>query len=1322
MGGTCKGLDYIVRKRKKYPYMLGELIIAKILALLHDPPWKSLTVTGNVVGEHNVKGALEGLCEHPCTIRIAFNKVSKRSKKQKIRRHEKEASRLASYLVGYLIRTIYESFGVDPFEIRKRISAEGTIRIVSRGDMLAASFDRIAVAEAERTFKEHQEQRRNKYLSTAVVRGLMNPFDPLVNATEPYALKDFRWKVINGLQSFARRYVDIARQLAGKLRRNGDPYIDLVDFLISFYHVFSVIYEPLWHEASGGTTWGPADTRVPHHSVFDHLYATASAVNLVVAHKGIGGINGDSGRSEDKSDVGVTGFLVYVGWRGLREWLRASRKLSDLWVASWLATALIWYAVKDLVWCLGPDILLVPGFRWNQFYLSLLRERLGDDLFEKTVGGVARDYYFWDGFPYYAWQPAEAILVLPLINSDSVLPRRCEFLKHILGAAKGSTRSSDEDCTSTVERLEEKAKLIRDYLVSRVSEAWRLVVRGVVEAVEEAARRGGDGVFGSGFACFVKRVAGLVEDVPPIEPIVEVVPLWAGVRRRDRGCWVEVCFYYGRRLNGCACRSVSSGDLSELLGASIRLPAEAIARLRSARDAAWFFAKLVYALGFYELMRRVEASRARVSLPGWARLVEEHWERLRRVEELAEKLLEARRERVWRSCSVCRHGVSVFWVPGRDTPEGVSEEYRKFALRLCGCSGGGCEDRCWRIWRPIFRPGERLCPYCLVKRLAGLPEVFRRVAEKLIGYPPAKEVRFPSTDDVATLATKLALLRLVKLAAWREGLEEGYSETERVAARALSEVREEIINILEGLGARVAELPHRSRLHEDLASALRQAGRKADELREKLGRLIEGRWWVPWRLYLELKTTYNTVGRDEKLVRALAGVVLLVDYEFYDLLDSRVGAEILKELHSLAGLVRSVARNLRWREEGEAKRLLLDVADALGSSRLYYSILMFDVDKAGWLRQGLIWKRGRIIAVEDYLKALVQSHIDTLQRLLCRNHKIADKAVRGVRFLRDYLGRHGEGWRSDPILAVARKAGSLLVTPSYHWALSNALGYTLLRSAIVSERLGGIPIYMGGDEGLIVLPAWLPWSLLPERTTEAYQREVMRAAECKTYCPVAENPGLTAAVLIRRIYWASSSARPGFHPVKRKGAGRTVYRIPALVSAGMSMGLRFSHYRDHLYAELAAVEALVEEAKRLGGDWLAVSMGRIQPSKPHEALKAVAGVKLSAQDLRLAARIAAEATIIAGMIMEGVASKGLLRAPMLQLREGAEGLQLVARELGAWKLAWNLVEDYVGRSARDAVRREALRMLNEMLKEEDVERLFSLIWAAVASSERATGR
>ena len=89
----------------------------------------------------------------------------------------------------------------------------------------------------------------------------------------------------------------------------------------------------------------PADTRVPDHSIWDHL-------DLVSAFAGAfaGDGNGDCA-------------LLAVSIGPVQSFIESARTTSDLWAGSHLLSRLMWEAIKPLATELGPDAVVFPRLR-----------------------------------------------------------------------------------------------------------------------------------------------------------------------------------------------------------------------------------------------------------------------------------------------------------------------------------------------------------------------------------------------------------------------------------------------------------------------------------------------------------------------------------------------------------------------------------------------------------------------------------------------------------------------------------------------------------------------------------------------------------------------------------------------------------------------------------------------------------------------------------------------------------------------------------------------------------------------------------------------
>ena len=91
----------------------------------------------------------------------------------------------------------------------------------------------------------------------------------------------------------------------------------------------------------------PADTRVPDHSIWDHLDITTAISASLGKDKGLG--------------------LFAVKIPAVQEFISQSRKLSDLWASSHIFSTIIFEGMKTIIDKFGPDSIIYPHLRGNSF-------------------------------------------------------------------------------------------------------------------------------------------------------------------------------------------------------------------------------------------------------------------------------------------------------------------------------------------------------------------------------------------------------------------------------------------------------------------------------------------------------------------------------------------------------------------------------------------------------------------------------------------------------------------------------------------------------------------------------------------------------------------------------------------------------------------------------------------------------------------------------------------------------------------------------------------------------------------------------------------
>jgi CRISPR-associated protein Cmr2 len=94
----------------------------------------------------------------------------------------------------------------------------------------------------------------------------------------------------------------------------------------------------LWHQL-------PADTRVPDHSIWDHLDLTSAFAGAFAA--------------DPQQEVA----LLTISLGPVQSFIAAARSTSDLWAGSHLLARLAWECMRPLCEALGPDAVLFPRLR-----------------------------------------------------------------------------------------------------------------------------------------------------------------------------------------------------------------------------------------------------------------------------------------------------------------------------------------------------------------------------------------------------------------------------------------------------------------------------------------------------------------------------------------------------------------------------------------------------------------------------------------------------------------------------------------------------------------------------------------------------------------------------------------------------------------------------------------------------------------------------------------------------------------------------------------------------------------------------------------------
>lgn len=224
--------------------------------------------------------------------------------------------------------------------------------LVRRADIISSSFDRwILLRRATPAYFVY--------------------YDSIHNIFDPEVSKPMREMADSHHETLkvAEEINETLRLAEERLRRLGHSKP-----LVALYNVLYTVLESTWYYA--GKPPSLADTRTPTHTVFDHLYASASVAN-VLGHQ-----------------ANYQGYYVVIDYPGVQKYVLSGRKTGDFWAASWLISNLVWGTALKLVGEYGLDIILTPTPRLNpytvKYVLSLLSHGPGSPYVPQCPGEIDR--------------------------------------------------------------------------------------------------------------------------------------------------------------------------------------------------------------------------------------------------------------------------------------------------------------------------------------------------------------------------------------------------------------------------------------------------------------------------------------------------------------------------------------------------------------------------------------------------------------------------------------------------------------------------------------------------------------------------------------------------------------------------------------------------------------------------------------------------------------------------------------------------------------------------------------------------------------------
>ena len=236
-------------------------------------------------------------------------------------------------------------------------------RHVQRADWWAAAADRPQWPMEE----QHVTSRKGKEVTLRIA-----PWAQVSWAKEPvlvHPLAGEAYELSGGLgetdiDAFITRSFNHFSELLVKLGAGDDQPQDLRKTLLANWR-----FGPDLSVTSAGTSpsgvlekhWSmlPADTRVPDHSIWDHLDLTSAFAGAFAA------------------DPDGEAALLALSIGPVQGFISAARKMDDLWAGSHLLSRLSWEVMRPLCEELGPDAILFPRLRGIPQVDLWLRDQMG---------------------------------------------------------------------------------------------------------------------------------------------------------------------------------------------------------------------------------------------------------------------------------------------------------------------------------------------------------------------------------------------------------------------------------------------------------------------------------------------------------------------------------------------------------------------------------------------------------------------------------------------------------------------------------------------------------------------------------------------------------------------------------------------------------------------------------------------------------------------------------------------------------------------------------------------------------------------------------
>ncbi len=782
------------------------------------------------------------------------------------------------------------------------------------------------------------------------------------------------------------------------------------------YHLLYAFYELLWIHKN--LPIGPADTRIPTHTVFDHDYASAAIINWLL---------------EEKRKI--NGLLVGLDVASVQEFIAASRKLRDMWVSSYIVSALTWYTIVELVEKLGPDIVIMPSMRMNPFYMHwLMKQRWVSEDIRKLMNELKELIYLSDdikrmydelGMPPYPIIPGRVTLILPPWS----------VVKKLVGTDKDS---------------------LEEYLNNRFKKGWKLLWRIAERYAEKLAGSSRDVVWE-----FVRRVIKQYHnDVYADTAFHEIPPLKLRVAyvKVEEGVGAEVWRLYDAKYR-------------ELVS---KLAVKKYVRESASTE-----------LNLHELTRKAfdKDNDSGIGFPKASK-------------------------RGFDYCTSCGKHPALLILP---------REHDEYEEKIKAIVGRDTKRDKIMMLTSIFSPGEKICPWCLLKRVIGLEP---RLLEALI--LGIKE------DEVEEFLEELCRNRVEKGGVVFTFPSTAHVASARLYEKILSLDAEKLVNLLKSV-----------KLNEHIPLKL-----SPNVKRKRIWRFMD-------KLAEKFEDIASPLGEEE---RAIAFTIFNLDPEdtWFSVERRNVWLKLLSSYNLNVWLWRYYALIIA---DGDS------IGDLLEGKLTAFMPGKLDSDFYYKLNIGKLEEDEKRIAENFLIRYIKNACKGKYSEFIVECLKVARGDERKEIVVKKWAEYIAKNTRIiyDEALEYIRKVIEALrsilkelkipVSPTYHVTLSAALMRAALLDASIIANNDGFVVYVGGDDLLAFAP-------VDKSLNIVYDTRLSFGG-------------------LKKLDISSSAAvgvKPGFVKIKES-------YLSMLSNIGRSYSLYIAHYHYPLSVVLTRASKLLEEAK-----------------------------------------------------------------------------------------------------------------------------------------------